>query len=243
MNALSFLLPLVLIVAPTFIAANPSAVTASSLSADSLPPGEGAPSQTLDRTPSQLASGISPDLRGPISDLDMCMCGVKIAFACPESLRTEPVNPELPLESCKCYGCWSGELTQITCPNGGTNPPLITPTHQTVSSNTCALNPICGTPVGEKKCVGSFSVRVTFQGTPCRTSVWVQGGSAFPVPTEVNFTTVQSDFTREASCGQGATAHFKVWYTKPGNAEQDPDAGYLFTMSCSNCTTLSPCPQ
>jgi hypothetical protein len=77
MNTLSFLLPLVLIVAPTFIAANPSAVTASSLSADSLPPGEGAPSQTLDRTPSQLASGISPDLRGPISDLDVCTCGVK----------------------------------------------------------------------------------------------------------------------------------------------------------------------
>lgn len=144
-------------------------------------------------------------------------------------------------DECKCHGCWGQTLNQITCPNGG-NPPLIVPTFQTAGDNPCVLDPNCGTPADPKKCLGSFKVRVSF-ASPCpeRARVWVQGGQAFPVPTEVNATTPDSPYSFSANCGETQQKIFKVWYAKPNSAADPHDASYTFTLTCHQCSVTDPC--
>jgi len=90
---------------------------------------------------------------------------------------------------CACHGCWSQNLSQITCPGGG-NPPLIVPSFQTATDNPCTITEQgCGVADEPKKCTASAKVRVSFPGNSCRASVWVMGGDAYPVPTQVNATT------------------------------------------------------
>ena len=121
--------------------------------------------------------------------------GLLLLFAVPATTAFVP-----PVDPCACYGCWTGSLNQITCPGTG-NPPLIVPTFQTASDNPCDLNSNnqCGVARDPKVCKGSFKVQVTFPSPSCRSSVWVQGGSAFPVATQVNTTTVQSEYTLETA--------------------------------------------
>ncbi|MEI6129061.1 MAG: hypothetical protein WCR59_03240 [Planctomycetota bacterium] len=142
---------------------------------------------------------------------------------------------------CACHGCWSQVMAQVTCPNGG-NPPLIVPTFQTATDNPCTVTEQgCGTANDPKKCKASAKVRVTFPGTPCRVSVWVQGGTAFPVPTQVNSTTVDTELTIEADCGKGSSTLFKVWYTDPGSAPGAADASHEFKLTCHACSNTDPC--
>ena len=145
------------------------------------------------------------------------------------------------LAECACHGCWSQVMNPITCPGGG-NLPLIVPTFQAATDNPCTVTEQgCGTPNDPKKCKASAKVRVTFPGSPCRTRLWVQGGTAFPVPTQVNTTTVDTDLLIEADCGKDANAVFKVWYDDPGIVPGSPDASYELKLRCHACSNLDPC--
>lgn len=147
-------------------------------------------------------------------------------------------------DPCKCWGCWSQTMNQITCPGGG-NPPLIVPTFQTAGDSDCKLNAEgqCGSPAGAKACSGSCKVRVSFPGGgSCRTSVWVQGGAAFPIPTEVNATTVDTTLSVTPNCGAGLSQSFLVWYSKPTSPPGPAGASYVFTVTCSGCQLMDPCP-
>lgn len=142
---------------------------------------------------------------------------------------------------CACHGCWSQSLVQITCPAGG-NPPLIVPSFQKAVDNKCKVTEQgCGVAEDPKKCTATAKVRVAFPANSCRASVWIMGGDAYPVPTQVNATTQDSTLTVEAGCGSSGTTVFKVWYSQPSDGEQVADASYTFALRCDSCSNTDPC--
>jgi hypothetical protein len=147
-------------------------------------------------------------------------------------------------DPCSCFGCYSTSMDQITCPSGSVSgsPPLIVPTFQVAEDSRCELDAgQCGKPADPGTCKGAVKVRVSFPSTSCRSSVWVQGGSAFPEPTEINATTVDSDMQVAPPCGGVQVAVFKVWFAKPSDGSEPPNASYRFTVTCSSCATIDPC--
>jgi hypothetical protein len=158
--------------------------------------------------------------------------------------NTEP-NCETVEDECACFGCWKHGLNQITCPSGG-NPPIIVPSFQKAGKNACSITESgCGTANMPKKCSGTFKVKVSWPAvtTPpaCRTELWVQGGDAYPVVTNINNDSADSTYILEADCGGSKTKIFKVWYSEPEHANVPPDAQYWFKVDCTSCQTTDPC--
>lgn len=152
----------------------------------------------------------------------------------------EPVE-----DQCACFGCWTDQLVQITCPSGG-NPPIIVPSFQKAGNNACSITDSgCGAPNIPKKCSGAFKVKVSWPAvtTPpaCRTELWVQGGDAYPVITHINNSSADSTYTLDPDCGGDQQRIFKVWYSAPAHANVPPDAHYWFKVTCTSCQINDPC--
>jgi hypothetical protein len=138
------------------------------------------------------------------------------------------------------------------CGNG----PLIVPTSPSSTDGACDKDKHTCTTKTNSNCTGSVNVQVTFpsSGNTCST-VWVQGGTTYPNPTQINSTsqnvTLRVSVTcKAASSGGGGggdvasavgQATFLLWKANPGVATPLPtaDGSYTFSVTCGACAETS----
>ena len=158
-------------------------------------------------------------------------------------------QPQAPGSGCACHASYDDALTQIdcsTCSGGSGTPPLIVATSQDAQGCACTkVDDACKDPSAPGVCTGSVDVQITWPGSgpSCLSSVWVQGGTVYPNPTEINSTSQNVSMSVAADCNKSGkaqsddTVEFKVWCQKPDSQTiNTPDFCYGFTLYCAACS-------